>query len=252
MNDDPSLWVTINGEHVSEASPMKTGCDGIALSCDGDKLFFTPLTSRTMYGIETEVLRNFDYSDDDYDSKVAELGYKSSAADGLSASSKGIVYMTSIELNGILTYDKNSLDPEDFNYKEFEVAAMNDTTMMWPDTIGWDDNNKRLVFVSNQLHHFTGGTINFENPKYGDYNYRIWAVEVDDKSYINGCHDDSSSSDDDSFPIWAIIVICLVVVIIVSVGVGIFLYKRRNSEQTKEPASNSSLGSQPYQEMSTN
>lgn len=70
---------------------------------------------------------------------MVELGYKLSASDGLAASAKGNVFMTATELNGILKYTENSLDPADFNYKDFTFAAKNDTTMMWPDTIGWDN-----------------------------------------------------------------------------------------------------------------
>jgi sugar lactone lactonase YvrE len=33
---------------------MLTGADGIALSCDMKRLYWTPLTSRKLYGIETD------------------------------------------------------------------------------------------------------------------------------------------------------------------------------------------------------
>ena len=48
-NEEPGFWLTINGEKVTEESPMKTGADGIALTPDGKTLVFCPLSSHGLY-----------------------------------------------------------------------------------------------------------------------------------------------------------------------------------------------------------
>ena len=80
---------------------MHTGVDGIALSCDTDTLFFSPLTSQTLYAIPTAVLRDSTLSDTQLNTRVQVLGYKLSASDGLAAASNGALFATALQLNGI-------------------------------------------------------------------------------------------------------------------------------------------------------
>lgn len=48
---------SVGGYPVLVTSPMMTGADGIALSCDCETLYFCPLTSRILYSLPTEMLR---------------------------------------------------------------------------------------------------------------------------------------------------------------------------------------------------
>lgn len=60
MQND-SLWITVDNQRCLRASPMKTGADGIALSCDYSTLYWCPLTSETLYAISTVYLRKAFY-----------------------------------------------------------------------------------------------------------------------------------------------------------------------------------------------
>ena len=228
VEDDPSLWVTVNGERVNANAPMETGADGIALSCDGSTLYYTPLTSRTLYSIPTEYLR--DWTKPDLSPYITNLGYKLSASDGLASSYSGSLFLTAIENNGIYLQYPYPKSPLDFDYHQFTTIVENTEEMMWPDTIGFDDTDQSLVFVSNQLHHFVGGTMNFLNPKYGLYNFRIWKVMVDDRSYVHGCGYGSGSDRSSGFPGWAIAVVVVGSVIILALG-GVACWKYRQGHK---------------------
>src|SRR5262249_37285679 len=52
------LWIVVDGQHVWNNTPMMTGADGIALSCDGSWLYYCPLTSRPLFRIATKYLRD--------------------------------------------------------------------------------------------------------------------------------------------------------------------------------------------------
>ena len=84
---------------MNAAGPMETGVDGIALSCDGAVLFYTPLTSRTLYSIQTTYLRNWTVHD--LNPYVTDLGYKVNASGGLAASSEGSLYLTALEISSV-------------------------------------------------------------------------------------------------------------------------------------------------------
>ena len=191
-NPDPGVWVVINGERVGSASPIEAGIDGIALSCDGSYFYYTPLTSRTLYAIETSYLRDFNSSN--LEKHVIEMGFKSSTSDGLAMTAKNNLCMTATEKDGIYMHSDIKPDPEKFFYQNFELIANNSTSMIWPDTIGFDNTGKKLLFVSNKLNEFYYGRMDFSK---GQENFHIWSVDIDDRSYIYGCdesNDDSSDS----------------------------------------------------------
>ena len=195
-SNDPSIWVTINGEHVTPEAPMSTGADGLALSCDYKTLYWTPLSSRTLYALNTELLQDFSQTTHYIRANIAYLGFKGSASDGLSFTSDGQLLLTSIEHSAVYSQENMNTNTQNFFYKNFQTLAKNKTTMLWPDTIGFD--GSQMVFVSNQLNNFLAGTIDFHTPIYGKYNYRIWSVDIGTRSYVMGCDKRNKA-----FPTWA-------------------------------------------------
>ncbi|KAI9794283.1 MAG: hypothetical protein M1833_000426 [Piccolia ochrophora] len=82
-----------------------TGIDGIALSADGSRLFWTPNGSRTLYSILTESLRaNEPTSDLLATAAVVSHGQKGSS-DGLDSDSNSIIYGGAFESNGIFAFN---------------------------------------------------------------------------------------------------------------------------------------------------
>mmetsp|Transcript_27449 Transcript_27449/g.27088 ORF Transcript_27449/g.27088 Transcript_27449/m.27088 type:complete len:113 (+) Transcript_27449:1026-1364(+) len=92
--------------------------------------------------------------------------------------------------------------------------------MMWPDTLGFNNKDKSLLVVANQLHHFEDGTINFNEPNIGESNFYIWNIDVNDRSYLYGCEDISADNDTyEAFPTWAKILVCILgVILLIIIG----------------------------------
>lgn len=124
-----------------EQQPFLVGVDGLALSADGSMLFYTALTSRQLYMIETDLLDDPDRSTEDVADGVVHLGDKGFASDGLAADAQHRVYLTDIENNAI-----RRLNP-DGNYE----VVVQDERMLWPDSM-WLATDGHLYFIVNQLH----------------------------------------------------------------------------------------------------
>ena len=198
---DMTYWLRINNKKVNPTTPMLTGVDGIALSCDFKILYYTPLTSNTLYSIML--------SGNLSEVKVFE-GYKNISSDGIVASQKGILYMTFLEDGNIYFKEEMDNDLESFNYKHFKYIKGNETTM-WPDTLAFY--NKWLYVISNQLNNFVISDINYENPKYGNDNFIIYKVYVDDNSYIYGCGNSEFTWTLWNIIIWIIFAILILIVL---------------------------------------
>ena len=199
---DPTLWINVNGERILSKTPITVGVDGLTLSCDGKILYFSALTSRYMYSIQTKYLQNFKLTETDILQQVVKLGYATSANEGLAATRNNNLLMTATERNGILMKRGISDRPEDFDYKEFELVCSHHKGMMWPNSIGFDNKARKMVFIANQAQNFFTGNMDFATPKYGNYNFRLWEVYMDDQSYVMGCESKSNY-----FPGWAIALI---------------------------------------------
>jgi len=162
---------------------MKTGADGIALHCDKGTLFYTALSSRLLWAIPTEILKNNEAINS---TNAPIIGYKGSASDGLMFTEKGNLYMTDIENNAILKDIYTENDLSNFDFREFTKYG-GDNIQMWPDTLGFNNQDREILYVSNQLNLFVQNKIDFDNPLNGNYNYRIYKIKIDDRSYLYDC-----------------------------------------------------------------
>ncbi|MCM3024210.1 major royal jelly family protein [Weizmannia ginsengihumi] len=132
--------VLMNRSENGTVSPFTTSVDGIAISPDGKILFFCPLSSRQLYSISTEVLRDRAIPDQELQFHVEYWGEKG-ASDGMITDANGTVYAGDYENNSI-----RMIKPDG----TMETIA-HDPRILWPDTfsIGPDG---YLYFIVNQLH----------------------------------------------------------------------------------------------------
>ena len=143
---DPYFLPKVEGEILmnrnidGSTSPFRLASDGIAISPDGKVLFFSPLTSRHLFSISTEVLRDRTIPDKDLIYHVEYWGEKG-ASDGMITDEKGTVYAGDYENNSIRKILPNGI---------METIA-HDPRILWPDTfsIGPD---QYLYVIVNQLH----------------------------------------------------------------------------------------------------
>lgn len=142
----PNFLPTVEGQPVmnrppeGSPSPIKIGADGIAISSDGERLFYTPLASRNLYSVSVDALANEQLSEQ-LAATVVNHGDKGGASDGLESDSQNRVYLTNYEHNAIQRRLPNGMIE----------TLVHDPRVLWPDTMSVAQNGY-LYFTANQLH----------------------------------------------------------------------------------------------------
>eukprot|EP00010_Vexillifera_abyssalis_P006486 CAMPEP_0201545610 /NCGR_PEP_ID=MMETSP0173_2-20130828/2066_1 /ASSEMBLY_ACC=CAM_ASM_000268 /TAXON_ID=218659 /ORGANISM="Vexillifera sp., Strain DIVA3 564/2" /LENGTH=356 /DNA_ID=CAMNT_0047954045 /DNA_START=187 /DNA_END=1257 /DNA_ORIENTATION=+ len=155
-----------------------TPSDGIALSADTNTLYYCPLDGVHLYTLPTQVLRDFDSSNDEIDTAVVDLGKKLGSSDGLALSSNGILYYGNLQ-NCSVNY-WNTSEPLT-NESQHQLVA-NHYSMDWADTFAFD-NKGSLLFTTNRLEYFVNEKMDFTG--YSGANFRIWSVQIGENSYLD-------------------------------------------------------------------
>jgi sugar lactone lactonase YvrE len=130
----------IKQENGSTALAANMGSDGIAISADGDRLYYCPLASRKLYSVSTKALVDRSLDEQSVAGTVEE-GDKGGASDGLESDAQGRIYVTNYEHNAILRRN-----PDD----GWETIAY-DPRLLWPDTLSMATDGY-LYVTANQLH----------------------------------------------------------------------------------------------------
>ena len=132
--------VLMNRREDGSTSPLSMSADGIAISPDGKKLFYCPLTSRHLYSISTKALRDRTIPDEELSYHVEYWGEKG-ASDGMITDAKGAIYAGDYENNSI-----RKIGPDGW----METIA-HDPRILWADTLSIGPDQYLYVIV-NQLH----------------------------------------------------------------------------------------------------
>lgn len=146
LADHPStksegVVLTIGGKPwLRDGKPMDVHADGIALTPDGEYLYYQALTGRHLYRIPTRALRDENLSAAELGAKVETVG-ATGAADGLLFGPDGSLYITALEHDAI-----RRLTPDG----RLETVA-HDPRLAWPDTLALTRDGDLLVAVS-QIH----------------------------------------------------------------------------------------------------
>jgi len=123
----------------------KVGADGIAITPDGEHLYFSALNSRRLYRIPTKVLARQDAGEKEVAKSVEDLGNRGFASDGLVMDQKANLYLTNYEDGAI-------------NVRNAEGAystLIEDDRLLWPDTLAISKDGY-LYLTANQLHRQPG------------------------------------------------------------------------------------------------
>lgn len=121
--------------------PITVGSDGIAISADGERLYYCALASRRLYSVATSALRNAEMNDEQTALTVRDEGLKPGASDGLESDAQGRLYATDYERNAIHRRRKNG---------DYETLV-EDSRLSWPDTLALASDGY-LYVVANQVH----------------------------------------------------------------------------------------------------
>jgi sugar lactone lactonase YvrE len=124
VKHDPSFKLIVDGkEFEKNGEPVHLQSDGIALSPDGEWLYYKPLTDNKLYRIRTEFLRDEELEEDELKAEVEDLG-RFSVTDGMIFDNRGNLYLGDYQ-----------------NYKMVKIAPelsqedlLEDERLIWPDS----------------------------------------------------------------------------------------------------------------------
>lgn len=151
-------------------SRITIGADGIAISADGKRLFYTPLASRRLYSVSVDALVNEQLSDQQVITTIVDHGEKGGASDGLESDAQNRIYLTNYEQNAIQRRLPNGT---------IELLV-NDPRLLWPDTLAVASDGF-LYVIANQIHRQP----NFHNGKdLRQKPYSLFRVRIDAKPVL--------------------------------------------------------------------
>lgn len=125
VKSDPAYKFIIDGrELMKNGKPAKFNSDGIALTPDGDWIYYKPLTDDKLYRVKTADLRDSSLAPADLEKRVEDMGHFTTT-DGMICDASGNLYLGDIQNSRILRVDPSTK-------KMTELAR--DTRLSWPDS----------------------------------------------------------------------------------------------------------------------
>jgi sugar lactone lactonase YvrE len=149
LNIEPGVNVVAHGNPVWPGKPLMIGINGVALSPDGDTLYWTVTTGTRAHSIPTAMLRNTDADTAQVASLIDDLGAVGGNTDGIVTDAKGNLYITDVTRNGIVKYDPRT--------RVMTLMAADDK-VRWPDTPTFLPDGD-LVFTSSALNDHLAGQV---------------------------------------------------------------------------------------------
>ncbi|KAJ4377175.1 hypothetical protein N0V85_008977 [Neurospora sp. IMI 360204] len=105
---DPGHPPTGNLSSTPPPGYLPVGADNIAISPDGETLFYAPLASRNLYSVPTALLRRRDDAvEAELAAAVVDYG-QTGFSDGMESDSNGIVYKGNQEANAVVAFDPST------------------------------------------------------------------------------------------------------------------------------------------------
>lgn len=144
---EPGFLVYAEGRPVYKtepgrpADPVLFAADSIAISADGQDLYYCPISSTKLYAASTAVMRDRTKSDSQVAATVRIVTGKM-PSDGLESDAAGAVYMTDPVTNSIHRFDPRT---------GLSETLIHDPRLLWPDTMSLSDDGF-LYVTANQLH----------------------------------------------------------------------------------------------------
>ncbi|HET7238758.1 MAG TPA: L-dopachrome tautomerase-related protein [Terrimicrobiaceae bacterium] len=152
VRPDPNFLPVIEGQAAFQifdadgkvTGTRRVGADGIAIGADGSRLYYSPLSSRHLFSVSTEALRDLSLDDAAVAKTVIDHGEKG-ASDGLESDAEGRVYVTDYEHNAVRR------GPAGGPYE----TLVHGPTLLWPDALSLGTDGA-LYMTVNQLHRQAG------------------------------------------------------------------------------------------------
>jgi sugar lactone lactonase YvrE len=108
VKSDPSFTFVIDGhEMMKEGKPAKMQSDGIALTPDGEWLYYKPLTDNKLYRIQTKHLRDESLSAEELGNHVQDLG-RFTTTDGMIFDKEGTYTLVTCRILALINLTKTT------------------------------------------------------------------------------------------------------------------------------------------------
>jgi len=138
VKHDPSFTLIVDGkEFKKKGKPVHLQSDGIALTPDGEWLYYKPLTDNKLYRIKTEYLLDEALDEEKREALVEDLG-SFSVTDGMIFDTEGNLYLGDYQ-----QYKMIKITPE--HRKEDLVE---DERLIWPDSYAITDDGYLYISCS--------------------------------------------------------------------------------------------------------
>jgi sugar lactone lactonase YvrE len=143
---DPDFKPVVEGEPLmmrepgQPPKPLQMSADGIAISGDGQTLYYRPLASHHLYSVSVDALAQSERGEQELESTVKDLGDIGYASDGMESDDQGNLYLTDYEHAAV--HVRNSAGED--------RILLQDPRLIWPDTLSVSHDGYLYVSV-NQL-----------------------------------------------------------------------------------------------------
>ncbi|HEY0074071.1 MAG TPA: L-dopachrome tautomerase-related protein [Abditibacteriaceae bacterium] len=138
--EGPPKWPLMVRKPGQDPKALSIGADGIAISADGERLFYCPLASRKLYSVSVDALANRAVNDTQVGETVKTEMTRPGAADGLESDAQGRIYATDYENARVIRWNNGQWQ-----------TVMQAPKIYWPDTLSLGRNGY-LYCMANQLH----------------------------------------------------------------------------------------------------
>jgi len=157
-----AVALTASGEAVFPGNPLQVGVNGIALSPDGETLYWGLTTGNGIFSAPAALLREPGTSPAALAAAVVGIAAPG-GIDGVTVDARGRIYVVGITAGAVLRIDLRSGAVE-------RLTAPTGT--VWPDSLGWTPDSV-LLFTVNQLNRVFGGTASFAS---GSGTFSVWRI----------------------------------------------------------------------------
>lgn len=139
--------------------PLKLDVDTIALSADGEWLYYGPLSGARVWRVPTAALRDASLSEEELAARVEEWGPKP-ISDGGVMDAQGRLWLTAVEHEAIAV-----LEPD----RRLNVLARDEELLPWPDGLALAPEDDGYVYAAvSELHRCLGADLD-ELPRYAPF-----------------------------------------------------------------------------------
>ena len=99
VQDDPDLWLKVDGREVFDGSRLAVGINGITMSADGTRVFWSVTTGDALYSAPTDLSRDPNATDADIAAQIEGPLRVGGGSDGIATGPDGRIWVTNLALN---------------------------------------------------------------------------------------------------------------------------------------------------------